>query len=514
MKIICYLLILLLTSSLLLSQETTFSTTIDFEQNSEGVLSILPLEDSSYILVSGYLKLEVTDSTIQPLNQGLLTTKIDSIGQELWTKSFYREEGNYFPALGGSSIKTTDNHILFGGSYSAYTLGEVSNCLLAKFNLEGDTIWTKRFGDAGYETGYRCIETSDGNYAMTGIKGFDTDSLPYHYDAYLVKTDTAGQLLFEATYGEEQDDYGLSLFSLPNDELLLSGSSDFYSFNGGKAYHIRQIDQNGEVLQEWILNQEYGAAGGKIIKTKDDNLVYSNVNDNDISSSPNYKRTLNKIDTLGNEIWKYDFLGNFPQVSIFRELADSSFILCGLHDNTDQNVSYGWLARLSKDGELMWEQEYYVHPNRNHVLYDVQPTLDGGFIAAGRAHQIDAQPDMWVLKVNCHGELAPASDCPPLIEAPDSSVSTLNLKPTKHQLSISPNPAYHQATIYWPSLEAKHDYHLHIYQADGRLRERIPIQAEDTAYDLAVHGYPAGLYWVMLYDGEQLVARSKLVVLD
>ena len=183
MKIICHLLILLLTSSLLLSQETTFNMTIDFEQNSEGIKSIIVLEDNTYILVGGYLKLAISDSSIQPLNQGAIITKIDSTGENLWMKNYYKEEGDYFSALGGSSYKTKDDYIIFGGSYSAYTIGEEGNFLLMKYNLEGDTIWTKRFGDAGYEAGFRCIETSDGNYAMTGIKGFDTDSLPYHYDA-------------------------------------------------------------------------------------------------------------------------------------------------------------------------------------------------------------------------------------------------------------------------------------------------------------------------------------------
>lgn len=511
MKIICYLSLLLI-PTLLLSQETTFSTTIDFEQNSETARSIITLNDSSFIALGDYLQIENTDSNFIVGNQGFILNKINSNGEILWSKNYYNEIGTYAGGLGGSSIKTSDNHILWGAAYGDAL--NISDFLLSKFNLEGDTIWTKRFGDTGYETGYRCIETSDGNYAMTGIKGILTDSLPYHYDAYLVKTDTAGQVLFEATYGEEQDDYGNALFALPNEQILLMGSSDFYGLDNHEAAHIRKIGEDGEVIQDWVMNQDVGRAAGQVIVSKDNHLVYMYVNDIDLFSAPNYKRTIHKIDTLGNEIWHYDFTENYPvQISSFRELADSSFILCGGHTDTPGNFYYSWLGRLSKDGELIWEQEYYVQPNRECLLYDVQPTLDGGFIAAGRTNQIGAQPDMWVLKVNCHGELAPANDCPPLIEVADTSVNNLNIPPTPHYLSITPNPSSDHSTIHWTNLPKSY-YQLHIYESNGHLMEQIVIHPSETMYDLSVHHYPAGIYWVMLYNEKQLIAKQKLVVIN
>ena len=63
----------------------------------------------------------------------------------------------------GSLSKTTTGYI-FAGSLEDTTNGDV---FLAKLNILGDTLWTRRIGDSAFQSGWMAKKVSDGGYVRS-----------------------------------------------------------------------------------------------------------------------------------------------------------------------------------------------------------------------------------------------------------------------------------------------------------------------------------------------------------
>src|SRR5204863_3949809 len=93
---------------------------------------------------------------------------------------------------------------------------------LAKFNSNGQRLWSTYYGGDGWDNGYDCVGDTLGNIYLTGPTN-STVSLviatPSSYqpalagmsDAYLVKFSSAGTRLWATYYGANWDDYPSSL---------------------------------------------------------------------------------------------------------------------------------------------------------------------------------------------------------------------------------------------------------------------------------------------------------------
>ena len=69
-----------------------------------------------------------------------------------------------------------------------------------KFNLEGDTMWTRSIGDEDAEEGYGVFETMDGGVILSGISISATDG---DTGAFLAKLDAEGTTQWWHVYGED-----------------------------------------------------------------------------------------------------------------------------------------------------------------------------------------------------------------------------------------------------------------------------------------------------------------------
>ena len=87
---------------------------------------------------------------------------LDKDGNKLIEKN-YSEPGNILYAGGpGSLIKTSDGGFALAGS-------DINYAMLWKFDQDGDTLWTRRYGDTIYfQAGIQCKQTLDGGYIIIG----------------------------------------------------------------------------------------------------------------------------------------------------------------------------------------------------------------------------------------------------------------------------------------------------------------------------------------------------------
>ncbi len=118
-------------------------------------------------------------------NRSAFLIKTDDNGNEVWTKSY----GNDGWDLGNEVIITKDGGYLFVG-YTQEVFGEEVDLFLVKIDSDGNKEWAKMYGGFANESGYSVKQTADGGYIIAGTSSFDSDNS----DIYLIKTDKNGNV--------------------------------------------------------------------------------------------------------------------------------------------------------------------------------------------------------------------------------------------------------------------------------------------------------------------------------
>ncbi len=214
-----------------------------FEKNFGGPqkdvgLSIAAADDGGYVMTGGTKSVSVGE-------EDLFLFKIDAAGDSLWFKT-YGTVGND-PGYG---INSTDD-----GGFIVSGLFNWSDAWLLKADANGDTVWTKTFGGSDYDEANFPIQTADHGYIFCG----STSSMGAGgLDAYVVKTDSMGNMLWQKTYGFNGYDEGRRITAKPGGGYMILANTDSEipaEFN----YYLVSADENGDTL--WT--ETIGKSGGE-----------------------------------------------------------------------------------------------------------------------------------------------------------------------------------------------------------------------------------------------------------
>lgn len=163
--------------------------------------------DGGYIIVGtiGEAEGEGNDTVEK---QEVWLIKTDSNGEILWSRIHGRNqwEDIYY---GRCVQETTD------GGYIV-----LANVGLIKTDELGDTVWAKSYGAYFYGARGGCVEeTPDGGYILVA----DNQTPSYDYDIILIKTNAEGDSLWTRTYGQESSDNGRYLNPTNDNGYVLTG---------------------------------------------------------------------------------------------------------------------------------------------------------------------------------------------------------------------------------------------------------------------------------------------------
>jgi hypothetical protein len=125
----------------------------------------------------------------------MMLVKTDSMGIELWTKTYGGSGNEYVESLIEHSI---DQGLLLAGRTASYGAGSY-DMMLVKTNSVGIELWTKTYGGTGSDGAFSLIEHSiDTGFVLAGrTTSFGAGS----HDFMLVKTNSVGVAVWTKTYG-------------------------------------------------------------------------------------------------------------------------------------------------------------------------------------------------------------------------------------------------------------------------------------------------------------------------
>ncbi|RLC36156.1 MAG: hypothetical protein DRH33_07445, partial [Candidatus Nealsonbacteria bacterium] len=269
--------------------------------------------------------------------------KLDMKGNIVWDKTF----GGSGDDKAGSIIQTTDGGYAIAGETESQGNGEADAWIL-KLNSQGNILWDKTFGGSGMDGAYSLIQTTDGGYAVAGrteSKGAG------EYDAWLIKLDGQGNILWEKTYGGSGDD---------------------------EVYSITQTTEGGYVIA--------GSNSEKFPEKADAWLI--------------------KLDGQGNILWEKTYGGSdYDNIISILQHTDGSYMTIGTTSSKGAGSYDIWIIKLDHEGYIVWDRTF----GRRKIdsAGSIIQTTDGGYALAGTTwYKMDAVNwDVWIIKLDNEGNI-------------------------------------------------------------------------------------------------------------
>ncbi|HPT36662.1 MAG TPA: SdrD B-like domain-containing protein [Methanothrix sp.] len=356
----------------------------------DGAHSVRQTSDGGYIIAGGTGPIMATEA-----NGNALLIKTDSSGNKIWDKTFSGQEAY-------SVQQTSDGGYIIGGitNYDgAYNDAYVTplDAWLLKTDSSGNKLWDKTFGGSEINFASSVQQTNDGGYIIAGKRD---------KGAWLLKTDSSGNKLWDKTFGGSEFDHA-TLYSVQQTReggYIIAGvtGSDTDDLNSHNYdYWMIKTDARGNKLWDRTFVSGSDHAKPSVQQTSDGGYI--------IACTAENNARLIKTDESGNQAWDKTFVGYGFYKSSVQQTNDGGYIIAG---DTD---SYGtgdiWLIKTDSSGDKIWDRTF--GGSKSDIASEVQQTNDGGYIIAGTTFSYGAgDTDVLLIKTDANGNVVGANGVP------------------------------------------------------------------------------------------------------
>ena len=308
----------------------------------------------------------------------------------------------------------------------------LANCCLLTYNLSAlaqtpSIEWQKTFGGSNYDQGESVIQTFDGGFIAAGIStSINGDVTGNHGfgDFWIVKTDNAGNLQWEKSYGGSGDDGAFSIEQTADSGYIVAGTSTStngdLTFNHGFIdYWVIKLDNSGNL--QW--QKSYGGSNDDVAydinQTKDLGFIiagYTTSSNGDVISNHGFEDYwIVKIDSAGSLQWEKTFGGTQQDRAYsIQQTKEGGYVVAGFSKSNDGDVTgnHGnedyWIVKIDSNGVLEWQAT--LGGTLSDEAKTIQQTVDNGYIVAGFTASLNGDvtinhgfEDLWMVKLDSTG---------------------------------------------------------------------------------------------------------------
>ena len=218
-------------------------------------------------------------------------TKTDSNGGLVWQKSFGKSDG---PDHGSDILQTSDGGYIVLGDTSSYGQGSVDLWLI-KLAADGTEQWNKTIGGATFDEPKSFMKADDGGYIIVG----STDAIDGMGDVWVVKTNEAGELSWQKTFGNaDLTENGVCIKTESNGYIVLG---NLFDANWTERLWLLHLDAQGTLTQDQQISVNGTVHGTSITTTTDGGYFITGFISDTISYIPDVY--LLKLDNQGATQW-------------------------------------------------------------------------------------------------------------------------------------------------------------------------------------------------------------------
>ncbi len=312
--------------------------------------------------------------------------KFNLLGDSLWSKSYGGTDRDQCV----NTIETNDSGFVMIGYTNSFGMGN-EDIWLVKADSTGDSLWSKSYGGTGNDYGKDVIQTSDNGFLILA----ETNSFGAgNRDLWLIKTDENGDSTWSKLFGGTQDDAGLDLIKTNDGGYLIAGYTHSYT-NG--ASDVWLLKFNASFEKQWDKHYggiEYNRARHVL---QNENDIFYIIGENGISQTRDLM--IMKVNANGDSLWNKSYngieedWGGKAFINSNNNLVISAF--SRVYDTDNYDI---WLVLANTDGDTLKTQTY------GGLDWDaaggILPASDGDFFIAGISHSYGSGPsDIWLLKI-------------------------------------------------------------------------------------------------------------------
>jgi hypothetical protein len=311
--------------------------------------------------------------------------------------AFERIIGDVDADNAGSVQMTTDGGYIIAGS-TTDQVNERSIASLVKTDQYGNILWSKRYSESGPSSFGRVLVTSDGGYLAVGNTQTSETS---KRNIYLVKTDQAGQMIWQKDYSfGNNDDIIRSMKKTSDGGYILGGDTRNTSGSSVKDALLLKVSADG--TEEWHHSYNTGAGeeANDVEQTNDGGFVFTGSLSVGVSDFNIY---LVKTDATGTSVWEKTLGGTEWENShgiIVTE--DNQFLITGYTQSEGAGRRDVLLMETDSAGTVLWQKTY--GGSGNDEGGKVIRTTDQGYLIVGYTESYGAgEEDLYVVKTDNQG---------------------------------------------------------------------------------------------------------------
>lgn len=389
MKLLPLLFTLLCAGQLLHSQSLAFQRGYGSAADDESASCIVQTPDGGYI-IGGRKEMSPL------LTHDLMIVKTDAVGDTVWTRCY----GGPGEENCWSIVPINAGYFVFGGTTSYGSGNWDIMCMI--LGLNGDTIRTRVYGgpqdDYGLQ-GAQATQTLEGDLIFSGM------TMSYGaggFDAYLLKTNISGNLIWSKTYGGIYSEQGASIVQTPDSGFAFAGYTS--SFGAGSTdFLLIRTDRDGNLL--W--SKTYGGADMDIcsnVSIAADGGFYLSGFSKSFATGPDEDMLVIKTDSAGNFLWATNCSGSQPDwATNGRATSDGGYVVTGKSMSFNNSTEDFILAKFNSSGNIVWAKDY---PGMaNEIAFGLSATSDGGYVICGGSSSFAASTakDILLMKTDSNG---------------------------------------------------------------------------------------------------------------
>ncbi|QQS30029.1 MAG: PKD domain-containing protein [Sphingobacteriales bacterium] len=372
------------------------------------VMSVVTLSDSTFIIAGNY-------TYYSPLKSTAYIAKIDKNAAILWQTLFSSAgENAVFDVIEGNF-----DHYATTGTLAEDYIENSINTMCSYF--VNDAGYLQSLSNYGVTTSdsrsYRIIRSADGGYLSVGylVNGGYPD-----YTLYAVKLGPDGSKEWQKIYPIFNSHCTFrDVMAAPDGGYYLTGSVNMnwndFPFDEGNIL-LMKIDSTGNV--EWSKVHNVGSMdqGLSFKQTADGGFIIGGASA--LAGNQIFRPYLLKTDSVGNFVWGKQYFiesgrGEIVNVAV---LPTGGYLITGSYGPNFgiEHQLQAFMVRTDEDGNSLWYR-IYGNPtnsfggNAHDYVYDMTPTLDGGYMIVGRKDSMLSESEgyayAWLVKTNCMGLL-------------------------------------------------------------------------------------------------------------
>lgn len=344
------------------------------------------------------LKINIQGNFIQKL-QIDLDLKTSKTVDNSWAKTFLTSlvAGNW------SMSKTSDAGYIVGGGYWNDEKKD-GDAYIIKLDDNGNILFQSGFGGNLFDWVSAIQQTKDGGFAAAGSTSSFHDSLGG--DFLVLKIDSDGRLLWAKTYGGTESSGGISrdqAYSLEEtlDEGFILTGETWSSGVGYGDFLVIKLDAQGNVMWQRTYGQQNWDWAYSSKQAIDGGFVITGWSKSFGSGKGDV--LMLRLDINGNLLWEKIYMATERTVPGAVEVtSDGGYLVAGYTDFPGTGDSDILAVKLDANGNIEWQKLY--RGNSGEGAYGVRQTEDGSYILVGATYSFGAgSGDMLIMKTDKDG---------------------------------------------------------------------------------------------------------------